>query len=146
VKWVVELGLSALVLGFVFYVLSAALPSPAYIASEREVTANAYFTLLRLASDPAFMTSVEKAVCGDSSVNLRDVLDAAIPGYYVYNFTVYLDDVRPPTCRVCADWSTKLISVARPSGAGTGGVGVAVVSALLSDGTRVRMELSLARP
>jgi hypothetical protein len=92
------------------------------------------------------MTSVEKAVCGDSSVNLRDVLDAAVPVYYVYNFTVYLDDVRPPTCRVCADWSTKLVSVARPNGTNTGGVGAAVVSALLSDGTRVRMELSLARP
>jgi hypothetical protein len=146
VKWVVELGLSALILGFVFYVLSAALPSPAYIASEREVTANAYFTLLRLASDPAFMTSVEEAVCKNNSTNLRDVLDAAIPVYYIYNFTVYLDDVRPPTCRVCADWSTKLVSVARPNGTNTGGVGAAVVPALLSDGTRVRMELSLARP
>lgn len=142
----VELGLSALILGSVFYVLSATIPSPTYIASEREVTANAYFILLRLASDPSFMSSVEEAVCGDRSVNLRDVLDAAIPGHYIYNFTVYLDDVRPPTCRVCADWSTKLVSVARPNGTNTGGVGAAAVSALLSDGTRVRMELSLARP
>ena len=144
-KWVVELGLSAIVLGYLFYVVSAALPSPMYIASEREVTANAYFTLLRLTSDPNFMAMVERAVCSEK-VDLRATLDTVIPVRYFYNFTVYLDDVRPPSCRVCADWSTRLMSVARPSGHHAGSVGVAAVSALLSDGTRVKITLSLERP
>jgi len=146
VRWVIELGLSAIVVGCIFYALSAALPSPTYIASEREVTANAYFVLLRLSSDPSFMAVVERAVCGDRSVDIRATLDATIPARYYYNFTVYLDDVRPPACRVCADWSAKLVSVARPNGYRAGSVSAAAVSALLSDGTRVRMALSLERP
>lgn len=146
-KWVIELGLSALVLGYVFYAISLNLPSPAYIASEREVTANAYFTLLRLSSDPLFMKYVDQAVCGDPAGldGIRTTLDAVIPARYLYNFTVYLDDVRAPTCRVCSTWSTKLASVARPSGY-SGVAGAAAVSVLLSDGTRVRITLALERP
>ncbi|WP_333639221.1 hypothetical protein [Pyrobaculum aerophilum] len=148
-KWVIELALSAVVVGFVFYVLSVNLPWPSYIASEREVTANAYFVLLRLSADPGFMALVENATCsGDQRAvdAIRTALDAMLPVRYYYNFTVYLDDVRPPTCRVCSSWGSKLASMARPWGYSPSGASVATVSALLSDGTRVRLTLSLERP
>lgn len=151
-RWVVELALAALVLGFVFYALSAMAPSPAYIASEREVTANAYFVLLRLSADPNFMALVERAICADGdqkqqAVNeLRSTLDAVIPVRYAYNFTVYLDDVRPPTCRVCSTWGVVLASASRPSGFASPSASPAVVSVVLSDGTRVRLALYIERP
>ncbi len=117
-----------------------------YIASEREVAANAYFVLLRLSADPIFMSTVEEAICG-SGGSLKSMLDAAISQRYFYNFTVYLDDVRPLACLACAEWRQRLASVARPWGyGGAGGVEVAAISAVLSDGTRVRLELSLGRP
>lgn len=144
-RWLVELALAAMVLGSVFYVFSIAAPAPLAIASEREVAANAYFVLLRLSADPTFMASVEEAICGDGS-RLREVLDVVISVRYFYNFSVYLDDVRPPTCLSCAEWRQKLASVSRPLGYGGFGRGVAAITVLLSDGTRVRLELSLERP
>ncbi|MFN3804766.1 MAG: hypothetical protein ACK4SY_06895 [Pyrobaculum sp.] len=147
-RWLVELALSAVVLGSVFYVFSIAAPAPLAIASEREVAANAYFVLLRLSADPTFMASVEEAICSNDAARLREALNAVISVRYFYNFSVYLDDVRPPTCLACAEWRQKLASVSRPLGyGGVGrGVDVAVVTAVLSDGTRVRLELSLERP
>lgn len=141
-----ELGLSALVIGMVFFVFSLTTPSPLYIASERETAANAYFLLLRLSADPVFMSSVEEAVCGGGG-SLKSVLNAAISPRYFYNFSVYLDDVRSPSCLACAERQQKLVSVARPHGyERIGEVDVAAITAILSDGTRVRLELSLGRP
>ncbi|AFA40384.1 hypothetical protein Pogu_2357 [Pyrobaculum oguniense TE7] len=151
-RWVIELALAALVLGYVFYALSAMAPSPAYIASEREVTANAYFVLLRLSADPNFMALVEDAICANETRKqqvlneLRSTLDAVIPVRYAYNFTVYLDDVRPPTCRVCSTWGVKLASVARPSGFNATSASPAIVSAVLRDGTRVKLTLYMTKP
>jgi len=145
-KWVIELALSAMVVGLVFYVVSVAAPAPVYIAAEREVTANAYFILLRLTADPHFMSALERAMCQNDAEAVAAMLNVTIPLRYYYNFTVYLDDERPPSCLACARWSQKLVSAARPRGLPQSGAGVAAVSALLSDGTRVRLTLSLDRP
>ncbi|MFN3805500.1 MAG: hypothetical protein ACK4SY_10625, partial [Pyrobaculum sp.] len=103
----------------------------------------AYFVLLRLSADPTFMASVEEAICSNNAARLREVLNATISVRYFYNFSVYLDDVRPPACLACAE-QKKLLSVSRPHG--YSGVHPAAITAVLGDGTRVRLELSLERP
>jgi len=153
VRWLIELAVAASVLGFAIYTLVLIPYSPVAVTAEREIGEQAFFLLLQLSSDPGFITTLDRAICGDTSAGeqLRSILESTISLRYYYNFTVYLDDVRPPSCLICAKWHKKLYSASRPPGfppeaGGKYAQSVAVNTVLLSDGVRVRLELAIGRP
>ena len=146
-RWVLELLFAVLLVALAIYAMTLLPKSPVSTTMGRQDVETAYNTLLQLSLSPTFLTALSSSICSNNTAAVKSALDSLIPQQYVYNFTVYLAGSSPPPCLVCASWSQKLLSVARPTGwGGAAASSSATVSAVLPDGTQVRMVLYVARP
>jgi len=153
-RWVLELLFAVLLVALAIYAMTLLPKSPVSTTMGRQDVETAYNTLLQLSLSPTFLTALSSSICSNNTAAVKSALDSLIPQQYVYNFTVYLAGSSPPPCLVCASWSQKLLSVARPTGWGAASSSTtisaasssATVSAVLPDGTQVRIVLYVARP
>lgn len=146
-RWVLELLFAVLLVALAVYALTMLPRSPVSVTMGRQDVETAYNTLLQLSLSPTFLTALSSSICTNNTASIKAILDSTIPQPYVYNFTVYLAGSSPPPCLVCASWSQKLLSVARPAGwGGTASTSSASITAVLPDGTQVKLVLYIARP
>jgi len=153
-RWVLELLFAVLLVALAIYAMTLLPKSPVSTTMGRQDVETAYNTLLQLSLSPTFLNALSSSICSNNTAAVKSALDSLIPQQYVYNFTVYLAGSSPPPCLVCASWSQKLLSVARPTGwaAASSSTTIsaasssATVSAVLPDGTQVRIVLYVARP
>jgi hypothetical protein len=153
-RWVLELLFAVLLVALAIYAMTLLPKSPVSTTMGRQDVETAYNTLLQLSLSPTFLTALSSSICSNNTAAVKSALDSLIPQQYVYNFTVYLAGSSPPPCLVCASWSQKLLSVARPTGWAAASSSTttsaasssATVSAVLPDGTQVRIVLYVARP
>jgi len=153
-RWVLELLFAVLLVALAIYAMTLLPKSPVSTTMGRQDVETAYNTLLQLSLSPTFLNALSSSICSNNTAAVKSALDSLIPQQYVYNFTVYLAGSSPPPCLVCASWSQKLLSVARPTGWAAASSSTttsaasssATVSAVLPDGTQVRIVLYVARP
>jgi len=155
-RWVLELLFAVLLVALAIYAMTLLPKSPVSTTMGRQDVETAYNTLLQLSLSPTFLNALSSSICSNNTAAVKSALDSLIPQQYVYNFTVYLAGSSPPPCLVCASWSQKLLSVARPTGwaaatfssstTTSAASSSATVSAVLPDGTQVRIVLYVARP
>lgn len=146
-RWLLELLFAVLLVALAIYALTLLPKNPVSVTAGRQDVETAYNTLLQLALSPTFLNALLSSICSNNAAAVKAALDSAIPQPYVYNFTVYLAGGPPPSCLVCASWSQKLLSVARPNGwSGTTSTASASITTVLPDGTQVRLVLYIARP
>ncbi len=146
-RWIIELLFAVLLVALAIYALTMLPRSPVSVTMGRQDVETAYNTLLRLALSPTFLAALSSSICSNNTAPIKAILDSTIPQPYVYNFTVYLAGSSPPSCLVCASWSQKLLSVARPAGwGGSASTSSASIMAVLPDGAQVRLVLYIARP
>ncbi|PLC65600.1 hypothetical protein B7L68_03485 [Thermoproteus sp. CP80] len=153
-RWVLELLFAVLLVALAIYAMTLLPRSPVSTTMGRQDVETAYNTLLQLSLSPTFLNALSSSICSNNTAAVKSALDSLIPQQYVYNFTVYLAGSSPPPCLVCASWGQKLLSVARPTGWAAASSSTttsaasssATVSAVLPDGTQVRMVLYVARP
>jgi len=151
-RWVLELLFAVLLVALAIYAMTLLPKSPVSTTMGRQDVETAYNTLLQLSLSPTFLTALSSSICSNNTAAVKSALDSLIPQQYVYNFTVYLAGSSPPPCLVCASWSQKLLS--RPTGWAAASSSTttsaasssATVSAVLPDGTQVRIVLYVARP
>jgi len=115
-RWVLELLFAVLLVALAIYAMTLLPKSPVSTTMGRQDVETAYNTLLQLSLSPTFLTALSSSICSNNTAAVKSALDSLIPQQYVYNFTVYLAGSSPPPCLVCASWSQKLLSVARPTG------------------------------
>jgi len=149
-RWVLELLFAVLLVALAIYAMTLLPKSPVSTTMGRQDVETAYNTLLQLSLSPTFLTALSSSICSNNTAAVKSALDSLIPQQYVYNFTVYLAGSSPPPCLVCASWSQKLLSVrwaaASSSTTTSAASSSATVSAVLPDGTQVRIVLYVARP